>query len=1241
MNQGGGDTIARRVSGSPKVREHGAADSKAEEAKVAALVKQFLDDLEAGDRPSREELLREHPELAGELNKCLDGLEFLYHVAPQVVDESTSQDQRDYIAADNRQLGDFRIIREIGRGGMAVVYEAHQLSLNRRVALKVLPFAAVLDQQQLQRFKNEAQTAATLHHTNIVPVFGLGCDRGVHFYAMQLIEGHSLAEIITQLRQDSGQVPDGKPSNANLDGAPTMDSVPCRRQSQPTAKLPTSVSSRESSSKRTDTRPVAAITTDRSNKSRAFFYSVAQLGIEVAIALDHGHQQGVVHRDVKPSNLLIDGYGRAWVTDFGLARIDADQSLTMTGELLGTLRYMSPEQATAERHVLDHRTDIYSLGVTLYELLTLEPAFAGHDRQELLRKITFQDPMHPRRLNSAIPLDLETIVLKATDKNPSDRYETAQQLADDLQRFMEDKPIQAQRPTLRRRAEKWSRRHKPIVVTVVAAVIIMMLTVTAALSMIAQRESVGRMSAERAERREMGLRRQVEDNANRLARHLASQLHDKAQRLCEQGQIGAGMLWMAHCLQIAPDDAVDLRRVIRCNLTAWHPRLHPLRAVLQHNEAINDVAFSHNGTQLLTGGSDGTARLWNAVNGEFLGHTFEHGLPVRLVAFSTDDSRILTASGKSVWRWEVTAGKLIDQPIQQPGTILAVTHGNEGWRTLTQSAANRVQVCDAVAGIPVGEPLEHRDRILAASFSPDGTQVLTGGRDNTIRLWDASTGQPLGEPLASDDWVTAVSFGLDGTELASGGRESAVSLRDTGTLKPLDFVWMRDVPAELSLHRGGRVLMANTYDNSAMLLDVVGPPGKLHLGQPLRHGDRVLAVAISPNGTRLLTGSRDGTARLWQAAIGHQVSRALSHGSTIWDVAFSRDGSRIATACADKMARIWDASAGQLVGKPLKHDDSVRAVTFSPDGARLLTGSVDKTARLWDAVTQQPIGDPIRHQGKVSAVAFSPNGSWVATGTDEGSFHLWNAETLQPIGPLLPREDSGGAWSVAFSPNARRLLTAGWDGIARLWNVPAGKFLGQLKQEGGIHTVAFTPDGTRIVTGGAQCTRYWDAATLRPIGRPIQYERVVEVAFDPEGTYVVTGSIDDRQKTTRVWDVATGKPLGPPIDDHDYEYRKGETTLVAVAFSPNGLRYVTATGTETSGTALVRSAPPPPVIGTPRRITLWTQVITGMELDTDSGALQMLDGPTWKQRYERLRELGGPPTPLTGPTTRPRVGSQL
>jgi serine/threonine protein kinase len=403
-----------------------------DDPRVLQSSREYLAELEAGRKPNRAAYLARYPELAEALSECFDGIELAHTLRP--VAAPATPPTNEFTASP---LGDFQILTEIGRGGMGVVYEAIQLSLGRRVALKVLPFAAALDAKHLQRFKTEAHAAAQLHHTNIVPVYAVGCERGVHFYAMQLIEGRSLAAVIEEQRE----LADDERTTAVNRGSLTHS------------------------------RSEAAASAPHSGRSRASFRTSARIAAQVADALEFAHESGVVHRDIKPANLLVDTKGAVWVADFGLAQVSADVSLTQTGDMVGTLRYMSPEQASGRRAPVDHRADVYSLGATLYELLTLEPIFPGQDRVSLLQQIIHDDPEPLRRHDRAVPVELETIVLKSVAKNPSERYATAGDMAADLRRFLDERPILARRPTLVDRAHKWMRRHPSVVAAAVLVLV--------------------------------------------------------------------------------------------------------------------------------------------------------------------------------------------------------------------------------------------------------------------------------------------------------------------------------------------------------------------------------------------------------------------------------------------------------------------------------------------------------------------------------------------------------------------------------------------------------------------------------------------------------------------------------------------------------------------------------------------------------------------------------------------------
>jgi eukaryotic-like serine/threonine-protein kinase len=438
-------------------REGWATGQALDDPRVLAVVQEYMSELDSGRAPDRRSYLNRYPELAAAISQCLDGLELVRAAGPR---SSGSTSRAAIPEVTPQALGDFQIIRELGRGGMGVVYEAVQLSLGRRVALKVLPFAATFDARQLQRFKNEAQAAALLHHTNIVPIYAVGCERGVHFYAMQLIEGHSLALLIGELREQAGLSTADKSGSSvshSVEIAATDTYLAGAKPNMPVLPAPNNEQLRS-------TAGASLSLTARATRGDTYYQKVVRLMIQAADALEHAHQLGIVHRDIKPANLLVNTSGTLWIADFGLAQFQADASLTRTGDLVGTFRYMSPEQASGQRTSVDHRTDIYSLGATFYELLTLLPVFSGETRHELLYQILHNEPKAPRSINRAIPVELETIVLKALRKTPAERYASAAELADDLRRFLDHRPILARRPTLVDRARKWSRRHPSVVV---------------------------------------------------------------------------------------------------------------------------------------------------------------------------------------------------------------------------------------------------------------------------------------------------------------------------------------------------------------------------------------------------------------------------------------------------------------------------------------------------------------------------------------------------------------------------------------------------------------------------------------------------------------------------------------------------------------------------------------------------------------------------------------------------------
>jgi serine/threonine protein kinase/tetratricopeptide (TPR) repeat protein len=434
---------------------HGALDELTDEQKhrLTDILDRYLRSLESGLPPPREQLLAAHSDLARPLAIYLDNLAELHDVAAAFGRHERAPRDDQPRADDEKRLGDFVLVRELGRGGMGVVYEARQISLARRVALKVLPFAAVLESRQIARFKNEAQAAAQLQHPNIVPVYAVGVERGVHYYAMQFIDGEPLDRAIAQLRPKSA--------------APQPRQL-ATTEAASTAGGPAMPSDHAASG---DSSPGVSFLSRQCGDKQHYFRAVMRLGIQAAEALHAAHSYGIVHRDIKPSNLLLDDGGKLWITDFGLARCQGDLALTRTGDVMGTRQYMSPEQALGQAALVDQRSDVYSLGVTLYELATLRPAFAG-DHATHGRQIERPEPVRPRELEPQMPTDLETVLLKAMARSRDERYLTAQELADDLARVLEGKPTVARPPTLLDRAGKFARRHRRVVAATAAVVLV-------------------------------------------------------------------------------------------------------------------------------------------------------------------------------------------------------------------------------------------------------------------------------------------------------------------------------------------------------------------------------------------------------------------------------------------------------------------------------------------------------------------------------------------------------------------------------------------------------------------------------------------------------------------------------------------------------------------------------------------------------------------------------------------------
>ncbi len=935
------------------------------------VIEEVANRLQAGDAVDYEAILAQYPEHAESLLRLLPAIAVMadFGVSASRLAALGVSPGLSPLAGELGVLGDFRILREVGRGGMGIVYEAEQMSLGRRVALKVLPFAAAMDPTQLRRFKTEAQAAAQLHHTNIVPVFWVGCENGVHYFAMQFIEGRTLADIIRELRRLEGteKIREGSAGRGSLNTGPTecllLESRLPAESGPAEAGTPTPGEQRSPASVNTSppdasSRPIERVTTSPSSPStrnRAYFRNVARLGVEAAEALEHAHQEGIIHRDIKPANLMVDAKGSLWVTDFGLARLQSDSGLTVSGDLIGTLRYMSPEQASGKRVMIDARTDIYSLGATLYELLTLQSVFESRDRQELLRQIADEDPRTPRKLNGSIPRELETIILKAMTKEPTGRYQTAKELADDLRRFLEHRPILAKRPNFVERTTKWAQRHRGVVAS--AAIMIVLTIVGLAIStvLIEQQRRRAIANLDRAN--------EQRDLANARSRELDATYTARERQLYISLVNRAYAEWSLNNVAFA-GELLDQCPPNRRGWEWYHClRLCHLERLTLNSGGlpINSLAFGPDGRWLITAavaptedGVVGVGRwtIWDTETGGVI--ESRQGVGVRVVA--VDPSGTMAAVGSS-----------------EGGRIPAVINL---WRT-TPGWPPRM------GSEPAAVMRTHHPAVDDIAFSPDGRQLASlslYASFTFLEVWDVPSGRLAGSVNLSDNHTKAVAFRPDGKQLAVAFTDGIVKLFDATTL------------LETAILRG--------------------------------HNRDVNDVAYGPDGRYIATCGLDKTVRLWDVASGRPVDVLRGHESFVRAVAFHPDGTRIASAAEDNTVRLWDRGSGDEIGLLRGHSRFVSGVAFSPDGRRLASASEDGTVKIWDDLavgpsrrSPMPIG--FRSWRSSRIVPRSPRDPGTAA-SRSGTPRVVGGSTLTPAIP-----DGSSAWRCVAMARSSPRRTSG------------------------------------------------------------------------------------------------------------------------------------------------------------------------------------------------------------------------
>jgi eukaryotic-like serine/threonine-protein kinase len=1172
---------------------------------------EFAERYRRGERPSLQEYVDRHPDLAEEIREFF----------PAMVEMEQVKGDRDAVVDAPAagplppldRLGDYRLLREVGRGGMGVVYEAEQVSLGRHVALKVLPRQFRADPGIRQRFEREARSAARLHHTNIVPVFGVGEHDGQPYYVMQYIRGSGLDEVLEELKRlpaagkeggaasrpasrpgprEDGPAPPATGDQPSAHSGPDDTAVEVARSlwtgrfvpaedseatlvgdaadgtiapsavadgddvpsvPAPLPGLPSDSSARSSTSAMLG----GAGPLSRGRKRRpTYWQSVAHVGVQVADALQHAHAQGVLHRDIKPSNLLLDTAGVVWVADFGLAKAADQQDLTHTGDILGTLRYMAPERFRGEG---DDRADVYGLGVTLYELLALRPAFGSPDRLELIEQIKGEDPPRPRALDGRIPLDLETIVLKAIAKDPRARYPSAEALAEDLRRYLADEPIRARRVTLLDRGVRWCRRN-PAVAALAASVLVLLIAVAVVASVGYVRTSLALAKVDeqrRAAQHEREVARAAEARATAEAARNRRLLYDSDMQLAArlwESEAGTARavadLLEAHVPGPGEEDLRDFTWRYQWRLLHDPPALKSQDPVLACAVAPGGDAVTYDGSVLWWWDRTTHREVRRRSLPAPPGRCYQFAPGGTLLALGTNEGSVdlhdtVTDRQRSLLRGAAPLWAVCFAP---DGRTVATIH--EDRRARTWEVASGRELASFTLRLPSGAA--DRDRTAPpfrdCALSPDGkTLALASHPDHDlVSLYRAGRAEP--EVLQTGGiTVGCVAISPDGRTLAAGNNIGRVQLWDAATARPRDGFAASAGPKRLAFSPDGDRLAVGDGSGCLSVWALAGRR-RLSLFKGLK--GEFDHLAFGADGESIVSGGEGAAPRLWDLGKHGESRTLLSNGDWVSRVAYSPGGRWLAAEA--RGLTLWDARTGVLV----RRFEASESPAFSPDGRTLALGGWDSRVRVWDLETGRLSRtldarprEPNGNRRVIGSLAFSPDGSWLAAGLGFFNWYasdydqvvkVWDLESGQEVATL---PHGGTVPSLAFSPDGETLATACHDGTLRLWAVRSWRLTRSWKGSGTFQALAFEPGGRTLVTGGEQgALQSWDVATgraLRLLGR--HSDTVFDLAFSPDGKTLASASAD---RTIKLWDVVSGRELRTLAGHKNFVF--------GVAFAPGG-----------------------------------------------------------------------------------------
>jgi WD40 repeat protein len=865
---------------------------------------------------------------------------------------------------------------------------------------------------------------------------------------------------------------------------------------------------------------------------------------QVLNAVQYAHASLVIHRDLKPSNILVTPDGQVHLLDFGIAKLlpqgaAPETELTRLGGVAMTPDYAAPEQIAGGPVTI--AADIYALGVMLYELLAgerpyrltretrgaLEEAILQVEPVPLSRTVVGDAAAEARattakKLVRVLRGDLDTIAIKALKKSPAERYATAIALSEDIERYLRGAVVLAQRDSFGYKAVKYARRNR-VGIAVAGVLLLTLIGGLAATSYEARLAAKQRDAALEAQSRSLTQTAAARVRDNDSTSGLAIILEVLTTRKSDR--------YTPEALSVFQEArAADVATV----------------AITGHTEWVRSVAYSPDGSRIVSASYDKTARIWDAATGLQLVELRGHTERLRHAVFSPDGKRVVTASlDKSARVWDAATGRELLQLNGHTDRLRSAAYSPDGRLIVTAAADNTARIWDADTGRQVLILSGHTDLLTSASFSPDGQRVVTSSHDATARVWDAKTGKEILQLKKHTGDVNWAEFSSDGSRIVTASTDKTARVWDAATGEELTLLGGHTQLLEsASFSPDGRRIVTGSDDKTARIWDTA--TGRL-LTVLSGHDEQVIGAVFSPDGEHIATASDDKSIRIWDARQFGESVVLRGHTQGLAGADYSADGSLIGTGSLDRTARIWDAATGRELRVLNGHAGLVLSAEFSPDGKRVVTASGDLTARVWDVSTGRELLQLSGHAQPVEGAVFSPDGKRIATCSYDQTGRIWDAATGKQI-RVLNGHSASVNW-VAYSPDGKRLVTSAFDKTARTWDAETGRQLVVFSGHSGtVATASFSPDGKRIVTASDDKTaRIWDSLTGQELMRLSGHaERITSAAFSPDGRYIVSSSLD---KTARIWDAATGQQL--MAAEH--------TDLVeTAAYSPDGLHFVTA-----------------------------------------------------------------------------------